>query len=917
MFRLFDLAALTLERIWQHKLLVLWVLIGLIVATTLTLSLSLYVDSVYSELLETRLDVPPFAFRFRYLGAWNGNIAQADVMQADAAVSDAFATAINLPIQQSVAYVRGGTWTIDSNDGLRLGAYGVGTLQGANAGIQIVAGEWPVERPVDDRVPVLVSETMLFRTGLQVGDQLTARLGGQQVQMVVAAMWRPVNANDPSWIFTPRFFDEIFLVESEVLWRILDGIEAPIDETAWYLVFDGSEVRTSDVETLLSSIINGQRRIDAVLPGIRQDVSPLDGLTAFNNEVTQLTNQLFILIAPVGGLVLYFVSLVAGLLISRQQIEDVKLRSRGMSRRALLLVHILMWGTMVVVAVIVAILIGPLLVHLIGQTASFLRFDAVASVSEVVMTVQAVSIAVFTGVVAASSGVFMAWRTTRQNINSYQRGSVRSSKAWWQRMYLDVMLLFPAIYVLYTLWQRGGLVTDVETPFADPLTFVGPTLFALGMALLFIRVWSMTLSILARLIAFTANIALLMALRELTRSIGRYRGALLMMTFTLSLTGFTASMASTVDQSLEDSINYRVGADMVLVMAIDPQTESGQNADTGQTEFTVTGYNIPPMEELLEVDGIDRVARVGRYVGRLIIGGQRIDGTVLGIDRGSMADVTLYRQDYARDSLAAIFNRLAGQRTGVILNRQMAEEYNLVIGQEVVIQVQALNTWYEARVPVIDFVDYFPTLDPTDGFFAITNIDPVFEIVGTVLPYDIWLRLQPNVDESTIQQQIAAIDFPVLRWLQPQSELEAAQAEPARRGVFGFLSVGFVASIILTLIASIVQSAASFRAQSTQLGALRAMGLSGFTVGMYVFISQGLAALSGIASGTLIGVATTLFFLPLMDFSGGLPPYLVRVAWDEIAFVYLLFAVVLLLVTFITTLFLGREQAASIIRIGA
>src|SRR5690606_41466097 len=82
MFRLLDTFALTWERLNQHRLLVIWVLVGLSVVTTLTLSLSLYVDAVYSDLLGSRLGDPPYAFRWRYLGAWNGNITGAD---ADAA----------------------------------------------------------------------------------------------------------------------------------------------------------------------------------------------------------------------------------------------------------------------------------------------------------------------------------------------------------------------------------------------------------------------------------------------------------------------------------------------------------------------------------------------------------------------------------------------------------------------------------------------------------------------------------------------------------------------------------------------------------------------------------------------------------------------------------------------------------------
>jgi len=72
--------------------------------------------------------------------------------------------------------------------------------------------------------------------------------------------------------------------------------------------------------------------------------------------------------------------------------------------------------------------------------------------------------------------------------------------------------------------------------------------------------------------SYTRNISLLMALRELTRSIGRYRNTLLMMCFTLRLKGYTASMASTIDKTLQDTVDYKIGADAVLVVASDAQT---------------------------------------------------------------------------------------------------------------------------------------------------------------------------------------------------------------------------------------------------------------------------------------------------------------------------------------------------------
>ncbi|MEP7290304.1 MAG: hypothetical protein ABI835_00920 [Chloroflexota bacterium] len=55
MFRIFDSILLAIERLWVHKMLVLWTLVGLSAATTLALSLSLYVDAVNTTLLTSHL----------------------------------------------------------------------------------------------------------------------------------------------------------------------------------------------------------------------------------------------------------------------------------------------------------------------------------------------------------------------------------------------------------------------------------------------------------------------------------------------------------------------------------------------------------------------------------------------------------------------------------------------------------------------------------------------------------------------------------------------------------------------------------------------------------------------------------------------------------------------------------------------
>jgi len=927
MFRLFDNLFFALERLWRQRWLVLWALLGLTAATTLALSLPLYSDAVNTTILASKLDAVPYAFRFRYIGSQKGNIAQADVAAEDATTSQIFAPAVALPIASQVRYVRTSAWRVtNTRNNKPLNASSLGLLEGLTPYLKITSGVWPpaatTSTAATDPLPTLAPDTMLYSMGLQVGDILQVQPpSGNPIKLKVAALWSATNPNDPIWNFyPPKAFDAVLIVPSSSFWSTINSVTKPVEEAAWYFAFDGHAVRTADINPLLGRITDGQRAVDAALPGVKTDISPVDGLNQFNTAAQQLTLQLTIIVLPVAGLVLYFVALIAGLLVGRQNQEDITLGSRGMSRRGIVGIHAMMWGVMAAIAFGLGILLSPAVVNLVGRTTSFLQFDSNAPSLAVVFTPTALLAGIVTALLAASSGLFAAWRATGQSITSFKIQSARARSAWWQRIYLDIMLLVPAYYVLYSLQakHKAGSLGSSD-PFADPLTFLGPTLFALGHTLLFLRIWPFLIRIGAAILARGRGIAAMMALRELSRSISRYRGALLMMAFTLSLTGFTASMASTLDRHLRDQIGYSVGADAVIVSATDTQSSAGTpDASTGQSTETVTGYNVAPIDPLQRIKGVIGVARVGRYDMQIMLPKGPLKGTALGVDRDTLAEVTRYREDYSKEPLADILNKLAGNnRTGVIISRQLANDNHLLINQLITYQVYAFGQWRQQdKVPILDVIDYFPTLDPRTQPFLITNLDPIFELATTPLQYDVWLALDPTMNPDTILQAVRDSGYPVVLWKDTDQLIYEAETAPDRRGVLGFLSVGFIASIALTLIGNVVQSAASFQAQSTQLGSLRAMGLGGGAVAEYLILSQGLSVISGIAGGTLIGALTTLLFLPLLDFGGGLPPYLVRVSWNDIFTVYAVFAGVLLSVTVLMTILLGRQRLSSVVKLG-
>jgi hypothetical protein len=83
-----SLLSLAARRLWNQRLLMLCLLLGLVAAVGLLSSIPLYADAAQNKLLQGELQSaeagagdevatarPPFSFLWRYIGAWNGNVA--------------------------------------------------------------------------------------------------------------------------------------------------------------------------------------------------------------------------------------------------------------------------------------------------------------------------------------------------------------------------------------------------------------------------------------------------------------------------------------------------------------------------------------------------------------------------------------------------------------------------------------------------------------------------------------------------------------------------------------------------------------------------------------------------------------------------------------------------------------------------
>jgi putative ABC transport system permease protein len=143
---------------------------------------------------------------------------------------------------------------------------------------------------------------------------------------------------------------------------------------------------------------------------------------------------------------------------------------------------------------------------------------------------------------------------------------------------------------------------------------------------------------------------------------------------------------------------------------------------------------------------------------------------------------------------------------------------------------------------------------------------------------------------------------------------------PERQGLFGVLSVGFLASALLTVLGFLLYALFSFRRRFIELGTLRAIGLS--TKQLAIFLSSELAflILLGLGAGTAIGALISELFIPYFQIGSGptanIPPFTVEIAWFAVTRLYMLFGVLFFVAFLVLIVLLMRMKVFQAIKLG-
>jgi len=181
-------------------------------------------------------------------------------------------------------------------------------------------------------------------------------------------------------------------------------------------------------------------------------------------------------------------------------------------------------------------------------------------------------------------------------------------------------------------------------------------------------------------------------------------------------------------------------------------------------------------------------------------------------------------------------------------------------------------------------------------------------------------NLLKDADFENIVRDANSRGLGVIKWDVPLLGVAQDQRQPVRQGLFGVLSVGFLAAIFLTVLGFFLYSFFSFRRRFVELGVLRAIGLSSAQMTRFLAWELIFLIFTGITIGTGLGVAVSNLFIPYLQIGEGLraqyPPFIVEISWEPILPIYLLYGLLFLLALAVLVFLLMRMRIFEAVKLG-
>lgn len=959
------------RKMWNTRWLTLSTLAGLIVAVAFTTSIPMYSDGSLKRVVSQRLQeenkgLPSGAILMRYQAVGSDRATVEELNELQAFLDEDVPNRIGFHYNNYVTTLslRSSRVTPEDPDHVEASRRRQMTLTaqtGLADNIELTSGVLYSDQVKDGYIEAIVLEDSMYRNNFRVGDTFkypVAGASGVVLKIKVVGAFQPQAGKDIHDVYWYQGIEGMvnnFMISEQVFKEeVLTKKKVPLDLGNWYFNFDLREIKTSELGPLARTLERLDNEVYQLLKNTRIDISFLPMLNDFRQESLRLQTLLFTLAAPMIAMVFYYIAMNSRQSLERQRSDVAVLRSRGGSTRQIFYVYLLEGLFLGAIALLIGPAIGWLMAKSIGSSNGFLSFVNRKSVP-IDVSLGTMLYGIIAVLIALVASLVPAISYARSSIvNLKQQMARKDRKPVWQRWYLDIVLLGVSAYGWYLFYERQfitlqtGVGSDqIQT---QPLLFFIPAVTIFSIGLFFLRMFPLLLKLFTLLGRKLLPVPLHLTLTQLSRSSNAYYPLMLLLVLTLGLGVYNSSTARTIDLNSTERTLYEFGADVTIETVWEAFAEfrpttpppsqqpgggegenpgnggqnpggggGGQNPGQQPTAPPNMLFREPPFEAFKELPGVEAATRVLIEKGNAVVSGRTAgQGTVFGIDNTEFTKVGWFRNNDLLPHHQNFYLNLLGEDyydNGVLIPENFAERHQLEPGDVMNISISQQSLEFV----VVGIVPYWPSQYPDQRPFFIVNLDYIYDELP-IIPYQVWIKMKEGAEITPLVEAMAEKGIDYVEIKDARIELANQARHPERGGVFGILSLGFLVSVLISLVGYVLYWFFNLSSRVLQFGILRAMGLSRRQLTGMLLLEQGFTAGLAILLGILIGKLASYLYLPFLQTSGDarmqVPPFRVVFNSQDTVQLYIIVCVMMLIGAALLIFHIRRLRVHQAVKLG-
>ncbi len=606
-------------------------------------------------------------------------------------------------------------------------------------------------------------------------------------------------------------------------------------------------------------------------------------LYSYHETKKSISVIMFTFEIPIVALLLLFIYMISGQILEMETGEIAMLKSRGVSRGKVISLYLVQSAFITLTGSVIGIPVGYLFCKLGASTNAFLVF----SFKDTSTYRPDLGMFLFAAIAFALAMLFMTIPVIPLSkftiIERRSHKNVSGNKAIWEKFFLDIPIVLLASYLLYNYSKQKDSIIEavINGNTIDPVIFLNSSIFILGCGLFALRLIHLLVKLVYRIGKNKWKPDEYVAFLQIIRSSKKQGFISVFLVMTIAMGIFNSNLARSVNENMELRIKYNVGCDYRVAEKWPMTIKKTSAADPGSWKYTEPDYmRFSGLKEL----GVESMTKVIRDDEAVIKFGKKeiFNCLLLGVKTDEFGKTVWMKNELNEYHLNHYLNELAKTPNGIIISRNLADDYNLKEGDRVTYgRMAPVNegnkTYADANGVIVGIVDAFPGYETTvyteysngkvesrSNYLVVANYTTAVNAFNT-RPYEVWMKFSKRCNEEKVREYLDSANIRVQSITSTEKLIEDKRNSTLIQITNGMFSIGFVISLVVCTVGFLIYWILTIRERELIYGIYRSMGLTMREVLRMLAIEQIFSSILACIGGLGVGMLTTFLFTKLVS----------------------------------------------------